>query len=223
MNIYRVKNPEEGIEFAYNLLLNLFEKADNFKICISGGTTPVPLYKKLNEFCISNPTEVAKIKVCWTDERNVPYDSSRSNYGTAKKVFPFIEKLVHSPITTGNIIEELPKKYLESLTHNGFVVDYEFIADLSILGMGADGHTASIFPNTKIKFANKFVAISAPINIPEDRITLLPAAINNSKAILALIFGNSKQFALKECLSNNVKYPFTSVIQNATIITDQDV
>ena len=223
MTICRVKNAEKGIEFAFNLLINLLEKADIFRLCISGGSTPEHLFKKLNEYCCSNPIIASKIKICWVDERNLPYDSERSNYGNAKRVFPFLDKLQHVPIPFSENSGEIPDKYLDLLIENGFIHNNEFIVDLTILGMGADGHTASVFPNTALKNTNNFVAISSFENMPEDRITLLPATINQSKEKIAMVFGKGKKNILKQCLSGNEKYPFTSVLHNTIIITDQDV
>lgn len=223
MTICRVKNPEEGIEFAFNFLVNLLEKSEVFKLCISGGKTPEFLFKKLNDYCYSKKISSSKIKVCWVDERNVSYASERSNYGNAKKVFPYLDKLQHVPIPTSKNTAEILEKYLNLLTEHGFIENNEFVADLSILGMGADGHTASIFPNTELKFSNKFVAISEPENMLEARITLLPKAINNSKEKMAIVFGRDKKNILKECILGNENYPFTSLIQNTLVITDQDV
>jgi 6-phosphogluconolactonase len=223
MTICKVKNPEDGIEFAYHFLIDQLEKSEKFFLCISGGKTPEELYSKLNDFCYANPSTASKLSICWADERNVPYQSLRSNYGNSKTVFPYLLNLMHAPISTGNEVCVLPQLYEEELRKTGFILYNSFVADLVVLGMGRDGHTASIFPNTELKFANQFAAVSFPENMTEVRITLLPSAINNAKQKIALIFGKDKRKMLKEAINGNADLPFSAVIKNTIIVTDQDV
>ena len=132
-------------------------------IALSGGSTPLPLYKRMK----------IQAQLYQVDERYVPSDHPDSNY---KMITDAGLNLEHY-FDTSLPIEECLTKYEKELPEQ---------FDLTILGIGPDGHIASIFPNTKLPEKN--VAHSKTTNFAiEDRLTLTFTPILNSKKILILL------------------------------------
>jgi len=121
-------------------------KAGRFIVLLSGGDTPLPLYQLLAQDPWRSQTDWANVFVGWSDERCVPPTHESSNYRAAYETL-----LSHVPIPENQIFriegERNPldaanayETQLQDLIHSDIGVD------LALLGMGADGHTASIFP-----------------------------------------------------------------------------
>ncbi|MCP5454758.1 MAG: 6-phosphogluconolactonase [Thermotogae bacterium] len=141
---------------AYIIYINYIKKtksSENFYLMISGGSTPDRLFEILLEEYYTK-IKWDKIHFFWSDERFVPESHEYSNYGRAKKKFfdelCLSEKNIHKINYSENINTscKLYEKELET------VPDIPFVMDMIILGVGADGHTASIFPENKNHFKN---------------------------------------------------------------------
>jgi 6-phosphogluconolactonase len=145
-------NSEESIEIAADYFVNTasdsIQKRGCFSVVLSGGKTPKPLYKYLKNPAISNKINWEKVFIYWGDERNFPPDHPDSNFHLADEAL-----LSHVPIPKRNIF-----RIKGELSPNNAAEDYnktleKFIIkinkfDLIFLGMGNDGHTASLFPGT---------------------------------------------------------------------------
>ena len=184
-----------------------------FSLALSGGSTPAPLYSRLAE---SN-LPWSKIHLFWGDERIVPLDSELSNYNMVKEnllsKISIPEKNVHIP--TVDLPPTAVAEYYESEIARHSTFDFK-VFDLILLGIGPDGHTASLFPESKaLDEKNKLVvAVPPPTNVQPSvpRITFTFPLINNAREILFLATGEGK----KELFTSEEKYPFMSV-KNATI------
>ena len=202
-------------------LADLFvEKATNaiktkgkFTVALTGGSSPVELHRLLASNAYKNKINWDKVFVFWGDERWVPLNDEKSNAGAAIKDF-----LNHIPIPKENIFP----MWKEGIEPQVYAKEYEAILedhlelgdifDLIILGMGDDGHTASLFPNQEIILKEKEKKVAAYFLAPQDmyRITLTAPLINKAKQIVFIVFGEKKSNALYEVLQgerNSNLYP----------------
>ena len=160
---------------------------------LSGGNTPVATYKILASEPYRNCELWATTHVYWGDERWVAPDRPESNYGTAKSSmldFVAIPRGQIHPIAT------------EMKTPVDAARSYEKIfppqSDLLMLGMGADGHTASLFPHSPaLEEARRLLAVSQAPAEPRVRITITAAGIKSARNILVMASGRDKAEALR--------------------------
>ena len=150
---------------------------------LSGGRTP----KKVYALMATLPIEWERVQLFWGDERCVPPDDAQSNYRMAN------EALVSQvAIPESNVFrirgedrpDDAARAYSEALGDEPI--------DILMLGMGGDGHTASLFPgNADLSSPERVIAATSPI-APHDRVTMTIKAINESRAVYALIGGAGK-------------------------------
>jgi len=181
-----------------------------FSLVLAGGQTPRRLYELLaTEFRQAVPW--TRMRLYMGDERFVPPDDPRSNYRMIKEAM-----LSRLPITDKNVYIMPTSLY----TSEQAAISYENILrshyenpwprfDMVILGMGADGHTASLFPNSpELGEMGKWVLASQAPEEPKIRLTLSLPAINNAEAIYFLIAGKDKAKAFKNALGEpSPQYP----------------
>ncbi len=195
------------------------EKKGKFTVALSGGNTPMALYKLLASPTFSHLIDWKKVFIFWGDERCVPLDSIDNNAFNTKKVF-----LSNIKIPAKNIfivpVDETPVNaaiYYEATIKIFFKTDKP-VFDLILLGMGDDGHTASLFPYTSIlQEKNKLVK---EVFLPDKnvwRVSLTEPIINAAAHKLFLIAGKAKAPMLDIILhteKNIEKYP-SQMIENA--------
>jgi 6-phosphogluconolactonase len=179
------------------------ERNGRFVIALSGGSTPERLFKLLAKPPYLNQIPWDKTFVFWGDERFVPSDDQRNNSNRAKSLL-----LNHVPIPAINIHpipvdlkpEESAKEYEKTIKK---LFDKESPCfDLIFLGLGEDGHTASLFPGTDVVFENK--KLVKEVYVEEQsmyRITMTPALINQAHNIVFLVEGEKKAKILKTILT----------------------
>lgn len=216
---------EELNEFAAERFVELSREAIRergvFTVALSGGSTPKKLNALLTSDAYRSKIEWSKIHFFFGDERNVLPDSDESNYRMANETL--FSKLqipaenVHRFLTeTGNaktIAEQMQNEI------KGFfkLADGEFPRfDLIFLGMGADGHTASLFPETEaLDEKEKIVVENYVEKFNTFRLTFTYPAINNARNIIFLVAGEDKAEALREVLHgapNPQKFPSQGII-----------
>lgn len=174
-----------------------------FSMVLSGGSTPALTYQKLVEVSRREELDWSRVQVFWGDERCVPPEHEQSNYRLARQTL-----LDHVPIPAGNIHRMACEADPEAGSR-----DYEQVLrlifpeqdwpafDLILLGLGDDGHTASLFPGMEI--LNERTRWVAPVYVPHLnswRISLTPPALNAANAIAFLVTGESKASTLKQIL-----------------------
>lgn len=178
-----IHTKEEFIEKAANWIISQIEKNGARKIALSGGKTPVPIYKALGEKF--QQKSFNGIEFFEVDERYVSVENSESNY---KIITENLKQPVHHFDTTIPI-EKALEKYKEELPKDNF--------DLIILGIGPDGHIASLFPHTAALNTNEPVAHTQTDEFAvHDRLTLTFTEIMKAKNLLVLL--NGKPEILKE-------------------------
>jgi 6-phosphogluconolactonase len=175
-----------------------------FLAALSGGSTPADLYRLLAAEAYREKVNWAKTYVFWGDERCVPPDDARSNYHQAYETF-----LQHIPIPDANI--QRIKGELEPAEASD---DYartlkRFAApglgwprfELVLLGLGADGHTASLFPGSQVEASSSTLAVTAHYRgRPAQRVTLTPPVFNSARKVLFLVTGEDKAATLARVL-----------------------
>lgn len=186
-----------------------------FTLVLSGGSTPAPVYALLAEAKTS--LDWSGVHIFWGDERCLPPDHPESNYRMARETF-----LLHTPIPESNIHrirgEEPPdlaaasyeKELKRFFREHGRVVTAEQgaifpVFDMVLLGMGEDGHIASIFPGSPaVEERNHWVVAvehdqPPPPLVP--RVTLTLPLINSAREIILLVAGEKKAERVGEALS----------------------
>jgi 6-phosphogluconolactonase len=201
---------------AADLFADLSEKSirekGRFTVALSGGSSPKAIFKLLATEEYGRRIEWDKIYFFWVDERWVPLNDGKSN---ARMTFEALLDKVPVPkdhifpMYKDNILPEEYAREYESYIRN--ILGKEGVFDFILLGMGDDGHTASLFPGEEI-LNEKEKWVSAYYLKPQEmyRITLTAPIINKAENILAVAFGESKRHALHEILKgayNPEMYP----------------
>jgi 6-phosphogluconolactonase len=202
-------NLNTTVTFCATYLIKIAKKyiknKGSFSIALSGGTTPLMVYKKLK----SSGLDWNKIKIFWSDDRVVALNDANSNYFQAmeagfknftnkKNVFPMnIKKTA-----------KLSAKAYEKLLQKEHI-------DMILLGLGEDGHTASLFAHsTALSNTKNLVVANYIAKLKSWRITFTIPYINSCPNILFYVFGTKKAEILKKVLSSKRKYPASHIGTN---------
>jgi 6-phosphogluconolactonase len=179
-------------------------------IALSGGSTPEPLYAALAQ----QDLPWSQMQIFWGDERYVPHTHPDSNYAMAKRawldVVPLPPANIHAVRT-----ELTPPPAAADAYEREIQLELGQMPafDIILLGMGDDGHTASLFPHTAaLSVSDRLVTVGDKDGQP--RITFTFSLINNARCVMFLISGSSKQAALTEVFSptgDAMLYPSRSV------------
>ena len=205
-------------EWIVELMNKTLQQKERFTWALSGGETPKKLYQLLASKKFSKKINWSKIFIFWGDERVVPFDDERSN---AKMAYDNLLYNVAIPSSQINKIltdvtpEESAKQY-EKLLHKYFD-DKQTTFDLALLGMGDDGHTLSLFPDSEnLNDKASWIKTDNIEHTGMKRITLMPAVINRSCAIVFLVTGKNKAKVLKEILKEQLQNYPASLIKPLT-------
>ena len=183
------------------------QKKDSFRVALAGGSTPRALYELLaNNPLLQAMVPWSKIQWFFGDERHVPPDDALSNFGMASEAMlykaPVSAKQVHRIKGEMENAAQAAEEYEKEL-HVSFGLEAGQLPrfDLVLLGMGPEGHTASLFPGTKALGEERRLVVSNWVGkLYTDRITLTPPVLNNAARIIFLVHGAEKAPALKAVL-----------------------
>jgi 6-phosphogluconolactonase len=187
-------------EFICELALDCIQRNNRFHWVLSGGSTPASCYQQLVRVSETRGIDWSKVQVYWGDERCVPPDHDQSNYRMARQtLFDHIAIPVSNlhRMACENDPAEAARKY-EALLRSHFPDQTSPGFDLILLGLGEDGHTASLFPSTEI--LNERERWVAPVYVPHLdswRISLTLPAINAASVAAFLVAGSGKASILK--------------------------
>jgi 6-phosphogluconolactonase len=214
---------EESIQYSVEQFIELANKAISerslFTVALSGGTTPKAIFELLSHPSNASKIDWAKVKIFWSDERAVAPTDPDSNYHMAMQA-----GLKDLPINPDNIFrmkaEKDPQKnaqaYSALIEKN--VPECRF--DLIMLGMGSDGHTASLFPHTDALSIISELTFAYEVPQTEStRMTLTFPAINNARNIVVYVIGSSKAPMLKKVLAGP-HHPHHYPAQNVGTLTN---
>lgn len=170
-----------------------------FRLALAGGSTPRTLYETLASVDYRSRLNWARVHLYWGDERCVPPDHDASNYRMTRATL-----LNHAPIPPENVYRLAGEAEPEQAA-----LDYEKLLrdhlgeagafDVTLLGMGDDGHTASLFPGTAaIHERERWVIAHHVPQLDAWRLTLTPPALNRSRQVMFLVTGEKKAATLKQ-------------------------
>lgn len=190
------ENYEALCKEAVTTIIYVGEKAiaekNEYTLILSGGSTPKKIYSMLAEQTKSDTNFWSKTKLWWGDERCVPPESSDSNYKMTKDAL-----LDHVPIHPEHIFRIHGES--ENLEHACKIYTKYFpkVPDLNILGIGTDGHTASLFPQkASLDVKGEIYLPAEGVFEPKQRITMSKDMLKRPKQTLVLASGESKQNAI---------------------------
>ena len=200
-----LQNREAVAEFAANTWIEIstasVAEKGSFTAALSGGTTPIAFYQQL-AVC-PHPLPWDKTHIFLADERFVPPDDKTSNYRIINEHLlgriAMPKENIHPIPTQGLTLEQSAERYEADMRTFFKIGDNDVpVFDLIILGIGADGHTASLFPGTVSSPGTKGLAIPVCADqSPAERISLALGVINNAKNICFLVTGEGKADAIK--------------------------
>lgn len=173
-------------------------KDGQFMVALSGGNTPSAMFEILASDEFRGQVDWAKVHIFWGDERAVPPDNPESNYGVARR-----QLLIRVPIPEGNVhrmeaeragigraahdYEEILREYLP-LDDRGFPRFH-----LIFLGLGKDGHTASIFPGPRVvRQTSRWVSTPMVTKLNMRRMTLTLPVLDAAQRVVFLVTGPDK-------------------------------
>lgn len=198
--------PHDVAVEAANRIVAAYEEAielkGRFSIALSGGSTPKALYELLAQEPYRSQLDWAKVHVLFADERCVPPDHADSNYNMARATL-----LSKVPIPPDNIYrmrgeidpQEAAKEY-------GLMLKEQFDdggCDLVLLGMGEDGHTASLFPGTQaLKEADHRCVANFVPKLNAWRLTMTAPFINRAWQVMVLVTGAGKAERVRQVLED---------------------
>jgi len=174
-------------------------KRGRFAVALAGGSTPEPAYALLAEPPLADQVDWSRVEVFWGDERCVPPDHPDSNYRMARQAF-----LDDVTIPEGNVHRirgELPPEEAAAAyrleLQEALGADGRF--DLILLGMGSDGHTASLFPGTDaVDERTRSVIAVYVAALDAWRITLTLPVIKAARHVIFMVSGKAKAEALAQ-------------------------
>jgi len=185
-----------------------------FAIALSGGSTPRMLYQCLAEPPFRDAFPWSKTHLFWGDERFVPRTDSRSNYGMARDTLlaavPIPGQNVHPIPAEGTNVEAAAVTYERELMifHGSerLTIDRPLF-DITLLGLGVDGHIASLFPDSAVlDERSRWVAPVVGAE-PEARITLTLPALESSRHLAFLVEGASKRAIIERLCEGDSNPP----------------
>jgi len=189
------------IERSRDLILSRIQSAidsrGQFTIALSGGSTPKPLYEALS----GQSLPWSKIHIFWGDERYVPATHPDSNQLMARQAWTnkieIPDANVHPMHTTGGDPQQDAVQH-EAELRQFFQMDEGFPTfDLILLGMGDDGHTASLFPQTEaLTVSDRLITVGNKDGQP--RLTFTVPLINQARCVMFVVAGSNKRPALKQ-------------------------
>ena len=177
-----------------------------FLTALSGGGTPKPLYQLLAHTPYCDQIEWSKVHAFWGDERCVPHNDPGNNYFQAKQAL-----FDHVPLPLENIHRAASELEPGDAAHDYARVLNTFAEaplawprfDLVLLGMGDDGHTASLFPGSQVDITSPVVAVTANYQSrPANRVSLTPRVFNSARRVIFLVSGADKAVTLTQVLSD---------------------
>jgi len=195
-------------ELFYHHTGNLCQHQKTVNIALSGGNTPQLLYKKIasHRAFSAQADDWSKVHFFWGDERCVPPHHPESNFGMANR---YLLQPLNSKETNIHRIRGESRPEEEAVLYSGEIGSHVAtrnaipVFDWIFLGLGDDGHTASIFPDQiSLLYAETICAVAVHPQSGQQRITLTGKTLINARRITFMVTGSSKAQRVKEILND---------------------
>jgi 6-phosphogluconolactonase len=188
-----------------------------FRVSLSGGSTPKTLYGLLASAEFKDRFPWRRVSWYWGDERFVPYDHPESNYRmTREAMFSKVDVPLGNihPVPADGTPEEAALRYERILqaAYGGTVLDpARPLFDITLLGLGPDGHTASLLPGEPVLEERERWVAAVSHGRPEVRITMTYPAIESSRRVAFLVTGQEKSAIFKVIRAGGSQVPAARV------------
>jgi 6-phosphogluconolactonase len=190
---------------------------ETFRVSLSGGSTPKALFALLASDDFVSRFPWPRVSWYWGDERFVPYDHPDSNYRMTRETMlakaPVPPTNVH-PVPSDGTPDAAASRYESMLqaTYGAATLDpARPLFDITLLGLGADGHTASLLPGEPVLQERKRWVAAVAHGRPEVRITMTYPVIESSRKVAFLVTGKEKAAILKSIRSGGTDAPAARV------------
>jgi 6-phosphogluconolactonase len=184
-----------------------------FRVSLSGGSTPKTLYGLLASDAFRERFPWERVSWYWGDERFVPYDHPESNYRMTREAMldkaPVPPENVH-PVPADGTPEEAAQRYEKTLQEAYGASTFDPtrpLFDVTLLGLGPDGHTASLLPDEPVLGERKRWVAAVSHGRPEVRITMTYPAIESSRRVAFLVAGAEKAPILRAIRAGGSRVP----------------
>ncbi|PLA75535.1 6-phosphogluconolactonase [Hydrogenovibrio sp. SC-1] len=190
------------------------------RFVLSGGRTPLGIFDQFVEN--ENKLDWSKVDIYWLDERCVSQDSPESNFGVAKRhlIDRLRKKPKYYPMYTSGEYSQAALEYEELIRRNISKNNEIPVFDIALIGIGSDGHFASIFPEGNV-LAEKYKLIKHEYveKLGSNRISMTLPLINKFKHGVVVSRGKDKSWVVESCKSKeNMSLPISRVnIENGTL------
>lgn len=217
----RIETLDDGAALAQRVAewmtsMALAAKGD-FRVSLSGGSTPKALYGLLASDAFVRRFPWDRVFWYWGDERFVPHDHPESNYRMVREVM-----LARAPVPPSNIqpvpadgtAADAARRYERTLqeAYGGAVLDpARPLFDITLLGLGADGHTASLLPGEPVLDERERWVAAVSHGRPEVRITMTYPVIDSSRHVAFLVAGREKAAILRTIRAGGSHVPAARV------------
>lgn len=210
------KLSKAAAEFVCQHSKTLLLQNDNYYLSLAGGSTPKRLYELLASDDYSTRLAWQKIELFFGDERYVSPTHPDSNYRMVREVLldriSLSAEQINAIPTDCEVMADCAERYHQILATLPAVNNIPAF-DLILLGMGTDGHTASLFPGTDVlNERNSFAATVYVEKLDSWRISLTYPVLNVARQLLVLVSGESKAEVLEDIMVNrNTHYPVAQI------------
>lgn len=196
-----------------------------FLVALSGGSTPKKLHALLASDEFRDQVPWAQTVVVFGDDRYVPPTDPQSNEKMARETLlslvPVPEENIYAPYRPGG--PDVAAQEYEVAIRGLFAPEDPPILDLVLLGLGPDGHTASLFPSQPGVYEREHLVIGAkaPVNAAE-RVTMTPPILTTARLVAFLVVGEDKADAVSRCLEGAENYdetPSQAIARQAPHVT----
>ena len=196
-------------ELTISALRRGLEKSGRARWVLAGGGTPLPLYRELATQH-RETLDWSRVDFFWGDERSVPPADGASNFGAAQAALlrPLGIAVGQIHRIEGEIAPDVAAERYERVVARALAVgDW----DLVLLGIGADGHTASLFPPNHGAGSQALVAVTEAPAEPRQRVSLTLAALNRAREVVFLVSGAAKATAVRRTREGDPRLPATQI------------
>jgi 6-phosphogluconolactonase len=187
------------------------ERLGKFTIALSGGSTPRRMYELLADEPLRSQIDWSKVQFFWGDERSVPPDHKDSDFGMARDAMlsklPIDGAQVHRMRAESADLDAAAADYEAEIARTlGRGVGQVLLGrprpfDLVLLGLGGDGHTASLFPETAALDETQRWVVKNPVpQLATTRLTLTPPMINAARYVIFVVSGADKSEVLAQVI-----------------------